>query len=395
MAYVPNPTDFTQPTDAISAETAQAEFRALKGYVASLLGGITGMNVLRKNKIINGRMLIDQRNVGAAVAGITSSTAAYGPDRFKATGTDAAGVFSIQRLSTGLAGASSLNFLRAVVTTIDAAPAVTNTYVLRTIIEGLDCQELLWGTAAAKTVVLSFIVASSISGTFSVRITNQATNRSYIATYNIAVAGTAQYVSIVIPGDIAGVWVVDNTAGIHISWSLGAGTTFQGVAGWQAGNLLATVGSVNLISTLAATFDITDIQLEVAGAASPIEIIALQDELERCQRYFWKTFNQSIAPAQNVGTTTGELLFLATFAGAATEITQVVYPKLMRVAPTFVTYNPGHANAQVYDFNTSTDCSATVLAFISDRVARLLTTGPGGGGLFDQLMVHITANADF
>lgn len=31
--YIPNPTDATQPTDAISAETAQAEFRALKARV--------------------------------------------------------------------------------------------------------------------------------------------------------------------------------------------------------------------------------------------------------------------------------------------------------------------------------------------------------------------------
>lgn len=37
MAYTPNPADPTQPTDAISAETAQAEFRALKAYIQNLV----------------------------------------------------------------------------------------------------------------------------------------------------------------------------------------------------------------------------------------------------------------------------------------------------------------------------------------------------------------------
>jgi hypothetical protein len=36
MAYVPNPTDPTQPADEVDASTAAAEFRALKDYVASI-----------------------------------------------------------------------------------------------------------------------------------------------------------------------------------------------------------------------------------------------------------------------------------------------------------------------------------------------------------------------
>lgn len=38
MAYVPNPDDVTQPTDAVIAETAQAEFRALKSRIAYMSG---------------------------------------------------------------------------------------------------------------------------------------------------------------------------------------------------------------------------------------------------------------------------------------------------------------------------------------------------------------------
>lgn len=44
MVYVPNPDDVTNPTDGIGAESAQAEFRALKGKIAGLQGIITAWN---------------------------------------------------------------------------------------------------------------------------------------------------------------------------------------------------------------------------------------------------------------------------------------------------------------------------------------------------------------
>ena len=37
MAYVPVPTDATQPTDDVKASTAAAEFRAIKGYLNGIV----------------------------------------------------------------------------------------------------------------------------------------------------------------------------------------------------------------------------------------------------------------------------------------------------------------------------------------------------------------------
>lgn len=39
MAYVPDPTDITQPVDSVFAKTAAAEFRALKAYVQTIISG--------------------------------------------------------------------------------------------------------------------------------------------------------------------------------------------------------------------------------------------------------------------------------------------------------------------------------------------------------------------
>lgn len=285
MAYVPDPTDTTQPTDGIIAETAAAEFRALKLYIASLVGLPNSLNLYRRNKVINGRQLIDQRLAGAATGNI-AATKTYDSDRFSGQGVAAAGTFTLQRLSTGLANASSVNFLRAKVTTLDAAPAAGSAYRMSTVIEGVDCAELYWGTAGAKGVALSFIAQSSIAGNYTFSLTNAAGTRSYVGAFAIALANTPQYFQIALPGDTAGVWATDNTAGIIIEWNLGCGVTFQGNFGWQAGVFKATPTTVSLINTLNATLDITDVQLEQAGAASPIEIVLFEEILVKCQRYY-------------------------------------------------------------------------------------------------------------
>lgn len=51
MAYVPNPADATQPTEDKLAQTAAAEFRALKAYVQSIVSG-GGLGVATPGQIV-------------------------------------------------------------------------------------------------------------------------------------------------------------------------------------------------------------------------------------------------------------------------------------------------------------------------------------------------------
>lgn len=53
MAYVPNPADVTQPTDAVAAETAQAEFRAIKQALLNLSIG-TGGKLAKRQTVLTG-----------------------------------------------------------------------------------------------------------------------------------------------------------------------------------------------------------------------------------------------------------------------------------------------------------------------------------------------------
>lgn len=398
MAYVPNPADITQPTDAILAETAQAEFRSLKAYIAGLaFPGGSGMNFFRRNKIINGRMLFDQRQEGT-VTGNIAATATYCADRFAGVGTAAAGTFTLQKLATGvaIAGPSSLNFLRAKVTTIDAAPAAASSYAIRHVIEGMNCQELFFGTPGAKTVSFSFIAQSSVPGTYAFRLVNNAGTRSYIGTYVLAAANIAQYFSFSFLGDVNGVWAVDTTIGVQVNWFLGFGANGIGVAGWQAGNLFGPAGTTNLMATLNATLDITDIQFEVGSAATPIEILQFTDEFLLNQRYCKKSFALGVKPVQNVGSGANCLEWAQTIGASSSEAGHtVILPVDMRIAPTITLYNPFAANIQPRNNSVAVDCSGVAISDAGTNILSFTFVTGAGTSAGSANLLHYLAHADF
>ena len=152
---------------------------SLQGAAASPFG--------LKNRIINGAMVVDQRNAGASVS-ISTSANLYTLDRWQAQGTASAGVYTVQRSAT--APSEFVNSFLATVTTADASLAAGDLYSIGQFIEGSNVVDLGWGTASAKTVTISFWVRSSVTGTFGGSVANSAYSRSYPFTYTISVANT-------------------------------------------------------------------------------------------------------------------------------------------------------------------------------------------------------------
>jgi hypothetical protein len=238
-----------------------------------------------KNRIINGDMVIDQRNNGAAITVNTTASAQFAVDRTSSYGTSSAGVFTAQRST--IAPVGFVNSLSSTVTTA-STPSAGHEYGLRQTIEGFNIADLGWGTANAKAVTLSFWVRSSVTGTFAGSVCNDAYNRSYVFTYTINSANTWEFETITIPGDTAGTWLTDNGAGIRLQLNLGAGSSKTGTAGvWSVGYLQSATGSVNLISTSGATFYVTGLQLEVGTVATSFDFVSYGTELALCQRYFF------------------------------------------------------------------------------------------------------------
>ena len=235
-----------------------------------------------KNRIINGAMVIDQRNAGASVT-VSDSTKQYTVDRWSAFETTD-GVVTAQQVSDAPTG--FINSLKITTTTADSSLSANQRLQFSQDIEGLNVSDLGWGTANAKTITLSFWVKSSLTGTFGGSLANSAADRSYVFTYSIPTASTWTQISVTIAGDTSGTWLTTNGIGIRVYFGLGVGTDFQGSAGSWAGALyLAPSGAVSVIGTLNATWQLSGVQLEKGSTATSFDYRPYTTELQLCQRY--------------------------------------------------------------------------------------------------------------
>jgi hypothetical protein len=236
-----------------------------------------------KNRIINGGMVIDQRNAGAAVT-VNTGNQTFSVDRWWGQATASSGVFTLTQSSTVPAGFTKS--MLVTVTTADASLASSDVYDISQFIEGFNVADLGWGTASAATVTLSFWVRSSVTGTFGGAFVNSAANRSYPFTYSISAANTWEQKTITVVGDTSGTWVTDSGIGLRVYFGFGLGSTYSGTAGaWAGAFYISATGATNLMATNGATFYITGVQLEKGSTATSFDFRPYGTELALCQRY--------------------------------------------------------------------------------------------------------------
>jgi len=241
------------------------------------------LNYTGANKIINGDMAIDQRNAGASV---TPTTGQYGIDRWRSYLT-AASKYSVQQNAAAVTPPAGFTYYLGVTSLSAYSLAAGDYFAQQQYVEGLNCTDLNWGTANAKTVTMSFWVRSSLTGTHGGAMMNSAGTRSYPFTYTISVANTWEYKTVTIPGDTSGTWLTTNGRGIEIDFGLGVGTTYSGTAGaWAAGLYISATGAVSVVGTNAATWYVTGVKFEVGTVATPFVPDDYSVSLGKCQRYY-------------------------------------------------------------------------------------------------------------
>jgi hypothetical protein len=198
-------------------------------------------------------------------------------------------------------------------------------------IEGLNVSDFGWGGANAQTITLSFWVKSSVTGSFPLVLVNSGTSRAYGATYTISAANTWEQKTVVVPGDTSGTWLTTNGVGIQVNWGLGgAGASRTVTTGWQTpsspGSSVGVIaGTVNLVATTGATWQVTGVQLEAGSVATPFERRDYGRELMLCQRYYWQQ-----ARGNNL------MISLGTLYDASNLNGYVQFPVSMRTTPSIV-----------------------------------------------------------
>jgi len=244
-----------------------------------------------RNKIINGAMVIDQRNAGAAV---TPTATAYTIDRWQYQ-TNVASKITIQQNAGSVTPPVGFSNYLGFTTASAHTAASGNLFEVTYKVEGFDFVDLMWGSANAQPVTLSFWAYSSIAGTHSGSFSNGASTRSYPFTFSISTTNTWEYKTITVAGDTSGTWDGGtNGVGVFLYFDFGSGSTFRGTAGaWAAANLVGATGATSIVGSSGATFYITGVQLEAGDTATPFEHRSYGQELALCQRYYFKT-NSSV-----------------------------------------------------------------------------------------------------
>lgn len=321
------------------------------GSVLTNLGLISGF----ANRIINGDMRIDQRHAGNI---FTPAATVYGPDRWQL------------QLSTG----SKLTFQQAFTITpgftnslkcsvaATYVPLATDVFTERQGIEGLNIADLMWGTASAKSVTVSFWAQSSVAGVYNIALQNAAANRCYGALFTIAAPNVAQFFTIVIPGDTTGSWATDSTVGVWLVFDMGSGSNFTAAPGaWAATTLYSATGALKFVSQAnASSFFITGVSFRI-GSDVTQSVRAFGEEMMLCNRYYCKTYNLTSVPGA-VGDSSG---LQRCFSNAANVVvSNVSFPARMRANPTFLTYSyQTGASGVLRDETGGVDVATTISAY--------------------------------
>ena len=315
------------------------------------------------NRIINGSMNIDQRNAGASVT--ISSTAAdtYSLDRWCAYG-NVTSKFSVQQNAGSVTPPAGFRNYIGVTSLAATSVGASDQYYVAQYIEGFNTADLMFGSASAATVTLSFWVRSSLTGTFGGAVNNSAVNRSYPFSYTISAANTWEQKTVSITGDTTGTWLTTNGVGLRVHFGLGVGSTISGTAGaWAGSPFISATGATSVVGTSGATFYITGVQLEKGSTATSFDYRPYGTELLLAQRYYVKLTDSSGA---------SNALGLVQIEGTTTA--NFVMPIAMRAAPSGTSSGLTISDGSV----TPTVTSLSNFGNFVNGVGVLLTASGGG-----------------
>jgi hypothetical protein len=356
-------------------------------------------NIRADNLIINGGMVVSQEKVTTQQTSITATTVAVADQfHFSATGT---GVFTVEQFLDAPTAISGLTkSVKVTVTTADSSIASGDIYDVYTAIEGYRIAQLSLGLAGASPFSIGFWVKAHRTGIYGFQVQNSAGNRVWVTEYTINAADTWEYKTVVISSETSGSWNSINAAAMYITWTLSAGAGWQtgSTNSWLTSSFTTTANQVNGVGLTSDVFQLTGVSLipgvvPVPQGMSGIFTRPFQEELTLCKRYYEKSFPYTTVPAQNAGIFTGDFVMGAYQTGASVLRAAIhSFSVRKRAAPTIVCYNPAANNAQLRNFDTSTDGTSTSgggteTGITFDGIC------PSGTGLGHRIAIHWTADA--
>lgn len=346
----------TAPTQPITDNTTNI---ATDAYVHAYA---PPMNALAWNGLqINGSMDVSQEKGTTA----TTTNDAYVIDGWLYGVGGTPGTNSVAQVTDAPPGFAHSLMLTATVANTAGAASYCQLYQP---IEGYRIIPLGWGTASAMPLSIGFWVKATVTGNYSVTVTNGANaTRTYTTLFAYTTSATWQWVTVTIPGDTVGPWAADNTNALTVHFCIQVGVTFRTPPNvWTAGNFVGAVGTVNGVVTVNNTFQVTGVVVlpgTVAPSASVSTLIqrTFDQEVWVCRRYYQKSYEQAHVP----GTATSIGAVIGYQSGLSSALANAMWGHVelgpqMRAVPTIVGYsqNTGIA-AKAYDTANGADVPIT------------------------------------
>ena len=260
--------------------------------LANLIGNINaGGGGVNRNVIINGAMNVAQRATSATGLGANANT--YDVcDRWllSVNGTD--GRLTITQDSSAPSGFS--NSTKLACTTTDTSIAAGEFLTFTQKIEGQNLQSFAKGTSDAKPFAVSFYVKGNASATYVAELMdNDNSNRHVSKSFTVTTDWTR--VELSFPADTTGTFDDDNACSMVLNIWLHAGETFNPASGGTLQETWGTlsqasraVGISSFLDSVARTFFITGVQLEVGQNPTSFEHEPFERTLAKCERYYYK-----------------------------------------------------------------------------------------------------------
>lgn len=247
-----------------------------------------------RNVLVNGAMQFAQR--GSSITGITASQ--YGAaDRWASFTQASIGTWTHAVSADAPTGSGFRNSLRVTCTTAITSLSATAAHYVTQRLEGQTLQHIKKGTSSAQPLTLQFWAKSNKTGTYVVELYDSDNTRQVSATYSIAVADTWEQKTVTFPADTTGSLDNDNAESMSLGFWLGAGSNYSSGTLNTTWNAVTTanraVGQTNLAGVVGQYLAITGVQLEPGSQASPFEFVRYDDELLRCQRYYYRLVSDS------------------------------------------------------------------------------------------------------
>ena len=168
------------------------------------------------------------------------------------------------------------------------------------IMEGND-----YAAVHGKRVTLSFWIFAALAGQYTVAFRKDASPyRTFIAPFTVNQANTLEFKAITLQLDNSSSnWAFDTAAALDIMICATSGSTFvtSTVNSWIDGNYLTASGTVDPLHGNGANNGIliSQVMLNLGPAPNPTFVRAgttIAEELILCQRYFEKSYQQSVVP---------------------------------------------------------------------------------------------------